>query len=40
MNVNGIGAGYAVAGYETRKAERNCRIIFEIFMWRKKIKKK
>ena len=23
MNVNGIGAGYPVAGYETRKAERN-----------------
>ena len=23
MNVNGIGAGYPVTGYETRKAERN-----------------
>ena len=23
MNVNGIGAGYAAVGYETRKTERN-----------------
>ncbi|NBJ95351.1 hypothetical protein [Parablautia muri] len=23
MNVNGIGAGYPAAGYETRRAERN-----------------
>ena len=23
MNVNGIGAGYPAAGYETRKTERN-----------------